>query len=201
MASIDADGKVTGKVREQYFDYNAYTFRDYYLTMSKDKYLEQLEKRYNGLEVEEYSTTNGNDLSKPVIENFSFSHTNVVEHIGNKIYFSPMLYYAKTENPFKEEAREYPIDFGYPYQDKYSFAITIPDGYEIESLPAPIAISMEDNIGSFKYNISQAGKQIQVSATVEINYSNIHADFYHTLRDFYKKMLEKQNEKVVLKKV
>lgn len=201
MATIGADGKITGKVRDQYFDYNAYNFREHYLTMSKDKYLEQKEKRYNGIEIEDYATANDNDLSKPMMENYSFTHTNVVEHIGNKAYFSPMLHYTETVNPFKDETREYPIDFVYPHQDKYSFSITIPDGYEIESLPTPLAISMEENIGSFKYNISQAGRQIQVSATMEINYANIPAEFYVTLRDFYKKMLEKQNEKVVLKKV
>jgi len=201
IASIDTDGKVTGKVREQYFDYNAYSFREHYLTMPKDKYLEQMEKRYNGIEVEDYSTANDKDLSKPMMESYSFAHSNVVEHIGNKAYFSPMLHYTQTENPFKDETREFPIDFVYPSQDKYSFAITIPEGYEIESLPTPLAIAMEENIGSFKYNISQAGRQIQVSAAIEINYANIPADFYVTLRDFYKKMLEKQNEKVVLKKV
>ncbi|WDO14257.1 DUF3857 domain-containing protein [Flavobacterium sp. WW92] len=201
IASIGTDGKVTGKVREQYFDYNAYSFREHYLTMPKDKYLEQMEKRYNGIEVEDYSTANDKDLSKPMMESYSFAHSNVVEHIGNKAYFSPMLHYTQTENPFKDETREFPIDFVYPSQDKYSFAITIPEGYEIESLPTPLAIAMEENIGSFKYNISQAGRQIQVSAAIEINYANIPADFYVTLRDFYKKMLEKQNEKVVLKKV
>ncbi|MNX70633.1 hypothetical protein D3C86_1019020 [compost metagenome] len=135
------------------------------------------------------------------MENYNFIHNNIVEHIGSKFYFSPMLYYAKTENPFKDEEREYPIDFNYPRQDKYSFTISIPDGYEIESLPAPIAISTKENIGSFKYNISKVGRQIQLTTLFEINYSNVSADFYDTLRDFYKKMIEKQNEKVVLKKV
>lgn len=201
IASVDAEGKITGKVRENYFDYNAYAFREHYLTMSKDKYLEQMEKRYNGIEIGEYATTNDNDLSKPMIENYSFTHSNVVEHIGSKVYFSPMLHFTKTENPFKEDKREYPIDFTYPYQDKYSFAITIPDGYEIESLPQPISISMEQNIGTFKYNISNTGKQIQVTVSLDINYSNIPPDYYDTLKNFYKQMIDKQNEKVVLKKV
>lgn len=201
IATIDGDGKITGKIRSQYFDYNAYGFREYYLAMSKDKYLEETEKRYNGIEIDEYVTANDNDLSKPIIETFSFTHNNVVERIGDKTYFSPMLHYAKTENPFKEDVREFPIDFTYPYQDKYSFTITIPDGYEVESMPQPLAIVMESNIGSYKYNITKTGKQIQVSTLLDMNYATIPAQYYGTLKDFYKKMIEKQNEKVVLKKV
>ncbi|MCY1479434.1 hypothetical protein D3C87_342920 [compost metagenome] len=201
MASIEPDGKIIGKTRQQYYDYNAYLFREHSLTLPKDKYLEEIEKLYKGIEIGEYLTANDNDLSKPLMENYNFIHNNIVEHIGSKFYFSPMLYYAKTENPFKDEEREYPIDFNYPRQDKYSFTISIPDGYEIESLPAPIAISTKENIGSFKYNISKVGRQIQLTTLFEINYSNVSADFYDTLRDFYKKMIEKQNEKVVLKKV
>jgi len=201
IASIEADGNITGKARDQYFDYNAYVFRENYLTMSKDSYLEITEKRYNGIEIEEYATLNDKDLSKPMIENFNFKHGNITESIGNKIYFSPMLYYARSENPFKDEVREYPVDFQFPYQDKYSFTITIPEGYEVESLPKPIAISMEGDIGMFKYNITNSGRQIQLIVSLDINYSSIPSNYYETLKNFYKTMIEKQNEKVVLRKV
>lgn len=201
IASIDNEGQISGKARDQYLDYNAFLFRENYLTIAKDTYLERLEKRYNGLEIDEYTTQNDKDLSKPMIENFSFKHGNVSERIGNKLYFSPMLYYARTENPFKEEDREFPVDFPFPYQDKYSFNITIPDGYEVESLPKPIAIAMENNIGTFKYNITSSAKQIQLSVSLDINFSTIPSDYYETLKNFYKTMIEKQNEKVVLRKV
>ncbi|HEU4495657.1 MAG TPA: DUF3857 domain-containing protein, partial [Flavobacterium sp.] len=148
MAKIDNDGKITGKARDQYFDYNAFLFRDYYLAMAKESYIESIEKRYAGIEIGEYATTNDKDLLKPLIENFDFTHKNLVENIGNKLYFSPMLYYAREENPFKDEEREYPVDFPFPYQDKFSFNITIPDGYEIESMPKPLALAMDQNLGT-----------------------------------------------------
>ena len=201
MATIEVDGKITGKARDQYFDYNAYVFRENYLSMSKDSYLEALEKRYGGLEIGEYKVTNEKDLSKPIVETFDFTNSNLVEKIGDKIYFSPMLHYARATNPFKEEIRQFPVDFSFPYQDKYTFTITIPDGYEVEFLPKPLAIAMEENIGVFKYNITSSGKQIQVGITFDMNHATIPSDFYPALKDFYKKMIEKQNEKIVLKKV
>lgn len=201
IASLDSEGKVTGKARDQYFDYNAFVYRETFGGVSQETYLQNLEKRYSGIEIEEYSTANDKDLSKPIVENYSFVHSNLSEIVGDKIYFSPMLFFTQKENPFKQEKREYPVDFIYPHQDKYAFTINIPDGYVVESLPQPLSLAMEENIGSFKFNISASGKQIQVVASMDINHAAIPQNYYDTLKDFYKKVIEKHNEKIVLKKV
>jgi len=39
VASIDNEGKMTGKIRENYFDYNAFAFRERYNTTNKESYL------------------------------------------------------------------------------------------------------------------------------------------------------------------
>jgi transglutaminase-like putative cysteine protease len=199
IGTIGADGKVEGKVRDQYFDYNAFVYRGKYSGLTKDSFMENLEKQYAGIEIAEYSTTL-DDLSKPVVENYSFSHSSVSEVIGNQIYFSPLLFFTEKENPFKQDKREYPVDFVFPTQDKYALTLTIPDGYLVESMPAPAALSMENELGNFKFNISSSGKQIQISSSVDINQALIAPEHYEMLKNFYKAMLEKQNEKIVLKK-
>ena len=200
-AQIDKDGKVTGKARDQYFDYNAFVFRESYGGVNKDNYVENMEKRYKGIEVNEYTVANDKDLSKPVVEDYTFAHNNLSEVIGDKMYVNPMLYFAEAENPFTQEKREYPIDFIFPHQDKYMINITIPEGYMIESSPAPVSMAMEENIGSFKYNIVAKNNLIQLNYVFDINFANVSADYYKTLQQFYQKMIEKQNEKIVLKKV
>lgn len=199
-AEMDKEGKVFGKVRDQYHDLNAYSIRESTTDVTKDTRIEKLEKRYTGMEVEEYTTLNEKDLDKPMSEEFSFSHNSVCDIIGDKIYFNPMLFYTLKENPFKQEKREYPVDFTYPYQDKYVINITLPEGYEVESVPTPISLVMEENIGSFKYNIMVNKRQMQLSVLFDINYSNVSNAYYPTLKDFYRKMIEKQNEKIVLKR-
>lgn len=201
IATMDETGKITGKARDQYSEYNAYNFREISLGLSKDSYIEKLEKRYPGIEIDDYTTVNDKDLALPIIENFSFGHNALVENIGNKIYFSPLLHYTTKQNPFTQEIRQYPVDFTYPYQDRYLINITIPKGYVVESLPAAISMTMEENIGSFKYNILSSGDQIQLKVSFDMNYSNVSPEYYETLKNFYKGMIEKQNEKVVLKKV
>ncbi|WP_439553567.1 DUF3857 domain-containing protein [Flavobacterium macrobrachii] len=201
MANINSNGEVSGKIREQYFDYNAFIFRNSYNGVSKDSYIEKLEKRYSGIEISDYDVQNSNDLSKPVIESYSFTNNNVAEIIGDKMYISPLLFFTTTENPFKQENREYPVDFVYPHQDKYNISLTIPDGYTIETLPQPSAMAMPDGLAKFTYKITKNNNQIQLLYSLDINQSIISPDYYEVLKNFYKEIVNKQNEKVILKKV
>jgi hypothetical protein len=42
--------------------------------------------------------------------------------------------------------------------------------------------------------------QLQLNISYEINHATISQDYYVTIKDFFKKMIEKQTEKIVLKK-
>lgn len=201
MGTINEQGEISGKIRDQYFDYNAFIFRNRFNGVSKESYIEKLEKEHQGIEINDYDVQNNNDLSKPIVENYSFMSGNSVEIIGDKMYFSPFLFFAKTENPFKQESREYPVDFVFPQQDKFNISIKIPDGYTVETMPQPLALAMPENLGSFKYSISNNGNQIQLLYTQDINQAIIGAEDYEALKQFYREIVNKQTEKIVLKKV
>ncbi|MES2487888.1 MAG: transglutaminase domain-containing protein, partial [Bacteroidota bacterium] len=200
MAQIDEQGTITGKARDLYLDQRAYTYRELYAQVNQDTYIEKLEKEYTGLQIDSYTMSNQKELEKPLIEDYTFTNTRVAEIIGNKIYVSPMLFFTQDENPFKQENREYPVDFVYPREDKFLITIKIPDGYVIESMPKPLTIAMEENIGSFKYNVAKSANNIQLSVVLSLNYANVSKEYYRTLKDFFQQMIEKQNEKVVLSK-
>lgn len=201
MGTISETGVITGKIRDQYFDYNAFAFREINNAVSKDNYIEKVEKEHQGLEIGEYELQNITDLTKPVVENYGFTVTNSVEIIGDKMYVSPFLFFAKTENPFKQEIREYPVDFVFPNQDKFNISLTIPEGYVVEVLPASKVVAMPDNLANFKYNISNNGNQIQILYTFDTNQAIIGSEHYEELKEFYKEIVNKHTEKIVLKKV
>lgn len=201
MATIKPDGTVEGKVKEQYFDHQGFYFRNTYADLSKETQLERIETKYKGIEIEDYEIANKNDLSLPVIETYSFRHGNSVEIIGDKMYFSPLLFFAMAENPFKQETREYPVDFSYPIQDKYLINLTIPDGYAVETLPASVAVPMSDNNGSMKFMAAHKDKQIQLSLTMDINSAIIPSEYYPELKAFFAEVVKKQTDKIILKKI
>ena len=200
-AQLDAQGKLTGKARGQFYDHNAYYFRENFSGVTKESNMERLEKKHKGLEVSNYNIVDDKLSSKPVLEEYEFSHSSVCDIIGDKIYINPMLFLTQNENPFRQEKREYPIDFIFPRQDKYMITIALPAGYVVESSPAPVNVVMEDGMGSFKYNIAVSNNSLQLGVVMDINRAAISQDYYPTIKDFFQKMIDKQNEKVVLKKV
>ena len=201
MVSVDEKGKLSGKYRVNSTDYEAFTFREKYAGVNQQNYLEKVENDFLGMQISEYTIENNKDLSKPIIENFTFTADNQSEIIGDKIYLNPLLFFTPTKNPFVLENRNLPIYFGYPTQFKYNLNIIIPDGYVVETLPKPINLSTGENVGSFTFNITVTNNTIQVVINKELKSVMVSADFYETLKVFYKQMIDKLNEKIVLKKI
>ncbi|WP_395065986.1 DUF3857 domain-containing protein [Flavobacterium sp.] len=196
---LKSDGTITGKIKKQYSDYLGLSFRNKYNLLKEEMYLEEVETQKN-IDITDYARENQEELSKSIGESFSFIDTKHSEIIANKIYFSPLVFLALTENPFKQEVREYPIDFSYPTSRKYNIIIDLPDGYVVESMPAPLNIAIVENIGSFKYLISNTGSKIQVSVTFDINKAIVGSEYYEILKAFFKQLIEKQNEKIIITK-
>ncbi|NHM08103.1 DUF3857 and transglutaminase domain-containing protein [Flavobacterium sp. CYK-4] len=198
--SINPDATANGKIRCQLACHEALVYRQNNKSVNDEVYLETLENKYKAIEVDDYKRENLLDNTKPIMETYSFKDSNSAELIDGKIYFSPLLFLGLKENPFKQETREYPIDFNYPFQKKYNINVTLPEGYAVESLPQPVNMITGDDIGDFKYMIVANQNQIQVSVLMDIYKPLVASDFYEVVKDFYQKVVDKENEKVVLVK-
>lgn len=198
--TVDPTGKVIGKMQRQLTHYNAMLFRNRVNGENQDAYLEKLENENGKIEIEDYKRVNEKELNAPLGEIFSFTGTNLCEVIQDKIYINPLLFYTYKENPFKQETREYPIDYSYPFTDRYAINIQIPEGYVVESVPAPVNMVMQDDLGGFKFLTNVTGNTIQLSVQHQIKVPIVASDYYEMLKEYYQKMIEKENEKIVLKK-
>lgn len=199
--TLNETGDIEGKQRTQFTSHNALSFRNAYASVDEEDYLERLENSIGDIEIEEYSVKNVASIGKPILESYSFSKEAQAEVIGDKLYFSPLLYLATTENPFKTEERIYPVDFGYPWKRKVMMNINIPDGYEIESLPEIATVRLPDNLGAYTFKITKTPTGISIVMLKEINSAVIPSDKYGSLRELYRILVEKEKEKVVLKKI
>jgi transglutaminase-like putative cysteine protease len=200
LVSIKNDGELNGQISKQYSGYNAFDFRDDFQAMSEESYLEKIEKRYN-TEISDYKIEGKNDLNINVKETYTFKQNNSVEIIGDKMYFSPLLFLTENLNPFLQEKREYPVDFIFSTHERVIIKIDIPDNYEVESIPKSISMPFIENYLSFKLNISTNDKQIQILAVNEINSTIIPANYYSELKAYFSELIKRENEKIVLKKI
>jgi len=199
--SVNADGKISGKTRRQCTDHIALLTRERIDGIKQEDYLEKLENKNGKIEINDYTRTNEKDILLPTIETYTFTGNDLCEIIGGKIYISPMLFFTNDKNPFKQEVREYPVDFGFPQVERYNINIQIPEGFEVETLPTSAAINMEDNAGSFKFTVAQNGNNVQLVIASQINDAIFSAEKYEMLKEYYKGMIAKETEKIVLKRI
>ena len=201
MYSLDENGAISGKLRRQRDNHNALLFRNSFKNIKEDSYIEKLENDNNKIEIQEYSRTNEKELNLPLIESVSFIGSNFSELIGGKIYIKPLLSFAASQNPFKQDSRDYPVDFGFPFMDKFIVNITIPEGFTVEHIPESTSLSIENGAANFRYSSSVSGNAVQIMVINQLNASIIPAGYYNMIKEYFQKITDKQNEKIVLRKI
>ncbi len=200
IVKLDQEAIVTGSSRTSFNYLNALNYRNQYNNLSEQELIGKFEENYQNIEIIDFKISNKEDISKSVKQTLTFESDNQVEMIGDNMYFSPLLYLSTNENPFKLEERKFPVDFGTPWEEKYTISIEFPEGYILESKPENVAYALPDNLGSYKFIIAEKGNSLQVLSNVKINAPIIASNNYGALKEFYKKMIDKQLEKVVLVK-
>ncbi|WP_158844130.1 DUF3857 domain-containing protein [Algibacter sp. L1A34] len=201
MGSLTENGDLSGGYRSVKKSHKALLFREKFIDVDRDDFIEKLENKYDGLEISDYDVKNGLDLGKPIIESYKFVKESQADIIGDKMYFSPLFFLRTTDNPFKLSEREFPVDFGYPFQTDSKLVVKIPEGYKIESLPEPIVLALPDHLGKFVYQINGKGNTIQLSVSYEINSAIVTPQYYEALKAYFAQMIEKENEQIVLSRI
>lgn len=139
---------------------------------------------------------------KPLTASYSLKlkDDSKVTRAGNMIYVSPMLTSFFDKNPFKEETRQFPVDFGYTFQRNYFFSINVPKGYQVKSLPKQKVLTMAGKGGRLIYVAKQQGDKVQVIIRFSLKKSIFAQTEYPHLREFYAQVFAKVQEQIVLQK-
>ena len=198
--TINDDFSVSGKIAKHLKDYTAYFFRDKYANMTQEDLIKSLEEDKGDIEISELNIENIKDPTEPIKIKYEYELSDGIDEVGDKLYFSPLLFLATIENPFKLEERQYPIDFVIPFSDKYLVNIKLPEGYSVESIPNSEGLIFNDANVKFTYLIQQNGDYLQLRAQLDIVNPLILPKDYKDFKAFYTKIVEKQAEQIVLTK-
>ncbi|SDR68782.1 protein of unknown function [Polaribacter sp. KT25b] len=197
MIKINNELVTEGYVRTKFDNLKALDFRRSYNHIKEESLITNFEEN-NNVEITDFKIQNKVDLSKPIVRMIKFSSNDLIEGINGKLYIEPLLFLTKHNNPFKLEERKFPIDFTASWKELNRVTIEIPLGYKVEKLPEVLAIALPDNMGVFKYQVSQVGNKIKAISVLQFNKPLIGAQYYKDLKDFFDKTVSKQSEKIVL---
>ena len=133
---------------------------------------------------------------------FEFSTTEFFEANPEHIYFSPMLSFGYSSNPFKKQERLYPVDFAHSFDKLYNLNFKIPDGYEVEELPKAAKVQWPNGSISFQYFVDneEAKGMIKISSKIQFKKPVFSAEEYDDLKKTFDAIIAKQSEQIVLKK-
>ncbi len=195
---IDGEGTMKGTCLVNCYDYarvercealrkNEARFRDDYFI-----------KPYPALKVEEIVTNNIDTDSLPLEQKIRFS--SVLNSSGNYRYFNVNIFSDLDKNFFVAENRSSDVDFGV-HKDYTLFGnFTIPADYVFDGLPENVSIATADRGIIFTRNVTAEGNLLNIRINVEFKRTFYPVTDYADFREFHKKMFDKLNEQVVIKK-
>jgi Domain of Unknown Function with PDB structure (DUF3857) len=186
---------IVARVNKKMTEYEALLFRK-----NLDKNLEILKKECveNNIEILDSSIVvqNVEDVVKPLI--IDYEANKKIKNINGQIYISPFLNEVISDNPFKLEKRQYPIDMNYPKKRIYKSKISIPKDFKVDFIPADLKI--ENHNFALKYNTQLINDVLVIYFEYYFKKDIYSSKDYSSLKFYFKKIIKKGNEAIVLKK-
>ena len=152
----------------------------------------------NNLEVLNFDFNNDKE-NVEFTEDINVEANNYSTNTGDRMLFRPNIFNQNSFIPDRYRNRKMPLEISRGYLDEDHFTIRIPDGYEVEALPDNILI--ENNFGTYKFEISNNDNVISYNRTLFIKKGKYPSSAYSNYRNFRKMVSKGDNSKIVLKTI
>ncbi len=193
-------GEWTGKVNKLYGYYESVDMRNKLKSADKEALRKEIAALYESdVKIEKPEIRSLESLDEPVEVSYDIAYDTDPAGI---IYIQPIVSERYKSNPFKSADRRYPVEMPYKLDENYSLSLTIPDGYAVDEIPASLKMKLnERGDASFEYVSTKVSeKEIRISCRLETKKTHFPNEEYEVLREFFNRVVAKQNEQVVLKK-
>ena len=139
---------------------------------------------------------NSNNINQPYIIKYQLSDK--PEYVNEKFLISPFLKETITDNPLKKHSRTYPLDLIYCNKRSYYAEISIPKDYKVELLPDNEKIKNDQF--ELEYFTTTDENKIKVTLNYYFKLPVYDAEDYLKLKYYYKEIIAKGSEKIILVK-
>lgn len=195
---LDEQGNISGTLAGRFGGYLALDLRRRLRSVNEDSRRGTAIVRDQNIETAGI-TVSGLEGDGAVTFEMDLSMEDYARPMAHLLTFNPILLGRMDESPFRTPVRMYPVDFTYPRVNTYVATITLPDGYEVDELPAPVEISMPDNSIAYQRTVTMMGdRQINVQRSYALRYTLFDPADYASLRDVYERIAAADSDVVVL---
>ncbi|MBS1508946.1 MAG: DUF3857 domain-containing protein [Bacteroidetes bacterium] len=194
-----AEQTVIGEIEESHYGLFASDKRKDFQDWGLEKFTERMHLELPDL-TDIYSVEYLDDSRKPLKIKMKVNGANGVSFSNDLIYLNPYLT-SKIENTiFKGETRKLVIDFSPSFDQFYISKIDIPENYQVEEMPKSTSFTLTDGSAKFVYGVTLIGNTINFVSQLMVNRAVYQPDEYPTIREFFLRVIAKQEEQIVLRK-
>jgi transglutaminase-like putative cysteine protease len=198
--TLQEDGKIKGVYTRSATGYEAYELRKAIKSFnSTDEYLDNLASRWGKTQILKSTISNVDSLDMPIVEVFEIE-LKYYDKLHDRLVFNPFLYNKIPVNPFKQEDRTYPVDWGMPNDERFVLTMHLPEQYVIESNPKDIAMAIPNQGGRFVTSFQATENAFIFSNIKQFNKAIYSTDEYPYLKEFFNKIILFEKSEIVLKK-
>ncbi|CAN5458150.1 hypothetical protein BH09BAC3_BH09BAC3_15410 [soil metagenome] len=163
-----------------------------------NSYLKYLEKGTSATYTN-YTVENRDDLTKPLVEKFEIERPGFEDVQAPILYFNP-FFSRYSINPLKSKERLYPVDMGIADEQTMTLILELPESVEVDERPKDTALQLPQNGGRFLLSSSTVGNKITLTNVISFNKSVYTSVEYHSLREFFERIVQVQQGQFVFKK-
>lgn len=199
--SLNPDGTLKGKNLRLFSGLSAKEYRDEYLEINPQDYVQMLEKNKGDIIIENLEKENEKEIGEKLKEVYEFELPDGIEKIGNKILLKPFLFAAIEENPFKADERSYPIFFDYPSRQVKVVNIRLPEGFKVEAMPESTITKFNNGACTYQFTTMQSGNFLRFESIFDLKTTVYGQQDYAMLKEFFDHIVEKETEVIILSKI
>lgn len=201
LLELNPDGSVQSTVRTTFQGYDAIINRTMADKMEDEKeYLGST--LLSGLpdpEITNTSLVNLEEPEEPFSVDVEMTIPGYASVAGDMIYLNPFLVERLESSPFTSSVRNFPVEFSYGTRSQYNAMIKIPADYEILEVPENKTVKFSDKT-AYQFISGQEGNTIQLIVIQLNSDSEIEADLYDDLRQYYASLVDTYSQQIVLRK-
>ena len=193
---IDQNGKLTATCVSTYHDKAAEQMRTAIKNRGEELFNNKLQS--SQITVSDYKTQGIDDVEMPVTEIINFICQ--LNNNDGAITLPQLIVPFIDEKLFKNDTRYNPIEFPTKIRETIDIAFTIPEGWEVADVPAPISLNTSDNTIVMAITPSTMGKMINVSTHFLINRLVFNKRDYKGIKNLVDRIVKQSKEPFILKK-
>ena len=198
---LQEDGIFVGKASEINTGYQAVEHRNSLESLPTKDYIANKLKNNPLVELSNFSVEDKAAIDKPLKENYQVRIE--TEQAGDNFFFNPFVlnnFFA--ENPFKLDARKYPVDFAYNRANTYMLSLDLGPNVEIVELPQNRAFQLAGNAGECKVIYSAGDGKINLRYSFKLNEHRFEPELYNDVKNFFGSIANVlSNEAILLKRI